>query len=209
MTPVEPFRFYTESHFAELTGLNVSNLPQLPATLREVPGSSVFYHTHQWFLSHHFEKPVVYNNFAVWVGEALREDAPSEKLAPTDTLAFTSARQLREAVVHENGEAGLRDRRQLRVRSRSHEHRALSPFRWRQDADGCGEFSRADREVRQCLGIREAQVTNPDFCRILQFCSRSYLTPLSCIGLRWQVSFKRERVYFPFLYSIRLMAAVS
>ncbi len=99
MSQVEPFRFYTERHLVELTGLNARNLPQLLGALREVPGSSVFYHTHQRFLSHHFEKPVVYNDFAVWVGEALREDALSEKLAVIDMASFTSVRQLREAIV--------------------------------------------------------------------------------------------------------------
>ena len=79
MDLVQPFRFSTERHLVELTGLKASDLSQLLASLREVPGSSVFYHTHQRFLSHHFEKPVVYNDFAVWVGEALRETALSER----------------------------------------------------------------------------------------------------------------------------------
>lgn len=99
MSGDEPFRFCTERHLVELTGLNARNLHQLLSALREVPGSSIFYHTHQRFLSHHFEKPVVYNDFAVWVGEALREDALSEKLAAIDMAAFTSVRQLREAIV--------------------------------------------------------------------------------------------------------------
>ncbi|MBZ5495343.1 MAG: DUF5752 family protein [Acidobacteriia bacterium] len=99
MNHPEPFRFYTERHLVELTGRNARTLPQLLAILREVPGSSVFYHTHQRFLTHHFEKPVVYNDFAVWVGEALREDALSEKLAAIDMLAFTSVRQLRDSIV--------------------------------------------------------------------------------------------------------------
>lgn len=99
MSECDAFRFCTERHLVELTGLKARNLPQLLAMLREVPGSSVFYHTHQRFLSHHFEKPVVYNDFAVWVGEALREDALSEKLAAIDMAAFTSVRQLREAIL--------------------------------------------------------------------------------------------------------------
>ena len=99
MDTVHPFHFFTESHLVELTGLSASDLVQLLAFLREVPGSSVFYHTHQRFLSHHFEKPVVYNDFAVWVGEALRENILSEKLAAIDMLAFTTVRQLRDAIV--------------------------------------------------------------------------------------------------------------
>lgn len=99
MIPVEPFRFYTERHLVELTGQRAQNIPQLLALLREVPGSSVFYHTHQQFLAHHFETPVVYNDFAVWAGDALREEALAEKLAAIDMLAFTSVRQLREAII--------------------------------------------------------------------------------------------------------------
>jgi hypothetical protein len=94
----QPFRFFTESHLVELTGLKATNLSQLLDMLREVPGSSVFYHTHQRFLSHHFEKPVVYNDFAIWVGEALRENVLSEKLAAIDMLAFTTVRQLRDTI---------------------------------------------------------------------------------------------------------------
>jgi hypothetical protein len=114
MKQVEPFRFTTELHLVELTGLTATNLAQLLDNLRIVPGSSIFYHTHQRFLSHHFETPIVYNDFAVWVGEALREDALSEKLAAIDMLAFTSVRQLREEIVSrvENylGEIGGRAR---------------------------------------------------------------------------------------------------
>jgi hypothetical protein len=99
MNSAGPFRFYTENHLVELTGRNANNLPQLLSILREVPGASIFYHTHQRFLSHHFEKPMVYNDFAVWVGEALRENALSEKLAALYMPAFNSVRQLREAIV--------------------------------------------------------------------------------------------------------------
>lgn len=99
MDQAEPFRFSTERHLVELTGLNARDLPQLLAILREVPGASVFHHTHQRFLSHHFEKPLVYNDFAVWVGEALREAALAEQLAAIDMFGFTSVRQIRESLL--------------------------------------------------------------------------------------------------------------
>ena len=99
MGQAEPFHFCTERHLVELTGLKARSLLQLLDFLREAPGSSVFYHTHQRFLSHHFEKPVVYNDFAIWVGEALRENALAEQLAAIDMLAFTSVRQIREALL--------------------------------------------------------------------------------------------------------------
>lgn len=99
MTQPQPFRFFTERRLVELTGLSARNLPELATILSTVSGASVFYHTHHEFLSHHFEKPVVYNDFAVWVREALQEDAVGERLAAVDLLAFTSIRQLREAIL--------------------------------------------------------------------------------------------------------------
>jgi Family of unknown function (DUF5752) len=99
MTQVEPFHFFTERRLVQLTGLSARNLPELATNVRSVSGSCIFYHTHHEFLSHHFEKPVVYNDFAVWVREALQENALAEKLGAIDLLSFTTVRQLREAIL--------------------------------------------------------------------------------------------------------------
>jgi hypothetical protein len=99
MDHVEPFHFCTERRLVQLTGRSARTLPELLSVLRDVPGSCIFYHTHHLFLSHHFEKPVVYNDFATWVSEALQEDALAEKLAAIDLMAFTSIRQLRETII--------------------------------------------------------------------------------------------------------------
>ena len=96
-----PFIFHTERRLVSLTGLRAYNLQQLMAILAEVPGSSVFYHTHHQFLSHHFEKPVVSNDFALWASTALLEEALAERLSAIDLRAFTSIRQLREALLSE------------------------------------------------------------------------------------------------------------
>ena len=99
MNHTEPFVFYTERRLVTLTGLRASNLNQLLGNLREVPGSSIFYHTHHMYLSHHFETPLFSNDFALWVSEALQEGALGEKLAAIDLLSFTSIRELREAII--------------------------------------------------------------------------------------------------------------
>ncbi len=99
MNPSPPFRFSTEQRLVELTGLSARNLSDLSAILHTVSGSSVFYHTHHGFLSHHFEKPIVYSDFAVWVSEALQEDGLAERLAAIDLLAFTTIRDLRESIL--------------------------------------------------------------------------------------------------------------
>ena len=99
MNHTERFVFYTERRLVALTGLRASNLGQLLGSLREVPGSSIFYHTHHVYLSHHFETPLFSNDFALWVTEALQEAALGEKLAVIDLLSFTSIRELREAII--------------------------------------------------------------------------------------------------------------
>ena len=99
MEHADEFHFYTERRLVQLTGQAAHTLPELLSVLRVISGSCIFYHTHHLFLSHHFEKPVVYNDFANWVSEALREDSLSEKLAAIDLLSFTAIRQLRDAIV--------------------------------------------------------------------------------------------------------------
>jgi Family of unknown function (DUF5752) len=95
----EPFRFYTEQRLVQLTGLKARTIRQLLVHLYKVPGSAIFYHTHQRFLEHHFEKPVVYNDFAIWVVDALQYDALGEKLGIIDLRDFTTVRQLRETII--------------------------------------------------------------------------------------------------------------
>lgn len=99
MIQVSRFHFYTERRLVALTGLRARTLPELLAILQEVPGSSIFYHTHHLFLSHHFEKPVVYNEFAIWISEALQEEALAERISAIDLRAFTSIRQLRNVLI--------------------------------------------------------------------------------------------------------------
>ncbi len=74
-------------------------MAELLAELRQAPGSSIFYHTHHRFLSHHFQKPVVYNDFAVWASTAVQAEMLSEKLAILDLRQFASIRQLRETII--------------------------------------------------------------------------------------------------------------
>jgi len=96
---IRPFEFFTERRLVALTAVKATTLPQLLTGLQEVTGASIFYHTHHQYLSHHFEKPVVYNDFALWVSEALQEQRLAEKLAAIDLLSFKTIRQLREAMI--------------------------------------------------------------------------------------------------------------
>ena len=82
MTQPDPFYFYTERRLVRLTGRRARTLAELMGHVEEVSGSSIFYHTHHLYLSHHFLKPVFYNDFANWAMDALQERELGEKLAP-------------------------------------------------------------------------------------------------------------------------------
>jgi hypothetical protein len=109
-----PFVFQTERRMVMLTGKSARNLVELLEHIREVSGSSIFYHTHHKYLSHHFEKPVFHSDFSSWVSLALLEEALSEKLVAIDILSFGSIRELREAIINtiESYLAEIGDRRQ-------------------------------------------------------------------------------------------------
>jgi len=99
MNSKDPFVFSTEWRLVSLTGRKASNLEELLKHLKEVTGSSIFYHTHQQYLAHHFEKPSFHNDFSIWVSQALLEERLAEQLASIDLLAFSSIRELREAII--------------------------------------------------------------------------------------------------------------
>ena len=99
MASDKSFAFHTELRLVALTGVKATTLHELRTELQKTPGSSIFYHTHQQYLAHNFQKPTYYNDFAVWAHDAIREEALAEKLASIDILAFTSIRELRDALV--------------------------------------------------------------------------------------------------------------
>ena len=99
MTDNSTFEFYTERRLIALTGITARNLDELLEGLEHIPGSSIFYHTHQQYLAHHFEKPLFFNDFALWISEALQLEVLAEQLAAIDLLSFTSIRALREEII--------------------------------------------------------------------------------------------------------------
>ena len=50
----EAFRFYSRLNLKEVTGIKASNLTELLAGLKKVPGSVIYYHTHNLLEEHHY-----------------------------------------------------------------------------------------------------------------------------------------------------------
>ena len=103
MTPLksskEPFRFYTRLHLSELTGLRATTIAQLLDSIKQVPGSCIYHHTHRFLQQHQYLSPEPPNDFAYWVTEVLGEDELGEKLASIDTVQFSAIRSLRERII--------------------------------------------------------------------------------------------------------------
>ena len=95
----EPFRFYSRLHLREVTGLKARDLTELLNTLKKVPGSVIYYHTHNFLEEHQYLIPEPANDFALWVSDELGDEVLGEKLASIDTFGFPTIAALRARIV--------------------------------------------------------------------------------------------------------------
>jgi hypothetical protein len=93
------FYFYTRLNLVELLGKQAKNLSALLDGIRQVPDSSIYYHTHRFLQQHHYLSPEPPNDFAFWVTNSLGLDGVGEKLASIDTVRFRSIGGLREKLL--------------------------------------------------------------------------------------------------------------
>jgi small-conductance mechanosensitive channel len=96
---IEPFRFHSRTYIKELTGLKAKNLRELVDTLKKVPDSVIYYHTHHFLEEHHYLIPEPSNDFAVWVNDVLGEEILGERLASVNTFEFPSFGVIKERIV--------------------------------------------------------------------------------------------------------------
>jgi len=95
-----PFQFYTSVKLRELTGRKARNLRELAETIKDVPGSVIYYHTHVFLQKHQSSSPEPPNDFAYWVSRVLGEYKLGEELASIDICEFSTIRELREKVIN-------------------------------------------------------------------------------------------------------------
>jgi len=93
-----PFIFYTRHNLTELLGIKAYNLSQLLKYIREVPGASIYHHTHRFLQIHLYLSPEPPNDFSYWVVNIMREDELAERLACIDVIQYSSIRELREKI---------------------------------------------------------------------------------------------------------------
>jgi small-conductance mechanosensitive channel len=95
----EPFYFNTQTHMAELTGMKVKNLYELMETVKKVPDSVIYYHTHHFLEEHQYLIPELSNDFSRWVRDALDNDVLAERLANLNIFELKSLDFFRDKLV--------------------------------------------------------------------------------------------------------------
>jgi hypothetical protein len=94
----DPFIFYTRHNLTELLGIKAANLSQLLKYIKEVPGSSIYHHTHRFLQIHLYLSPEPPNDFSYWVANMMREDELAERLSCIDIMQYSSIRELRDKI---------------------------------------------------------------------------------------------------------------
>lgn len=91
----EPFRFQTRFNLIELLGRRAATVRELADGIREVPGASIYHHTHRFLQQHHALSPEPPNDFAYWISGSLGLDDVGERLASVDTVRYRRVNDLR------------------------------------------------------------------------------------------------------------------
>jgi hypothetical protein len=94
-----PFVFVGCVELREILGQRAEDAKELADLLAQVPGGSVYYHTHGFFLRHRVFASAYTNDFATWVAGELKEPVLGEKLAMVDPFEFQDLEALREELV--------------------------------------------------------------------------------------------------------------
>lgn len=94
-----PFLFFTKLDLVETLGKKAKNLQEFLDLLKEVPPSSVYYHTHRYLRQHHFLSPEPPNDFAYWVRGMLGDRVLAERLFSLDILDFKNIEELRATLI--------------------------------------------------------------------------------------------------------------
>jgi len=95
-----PFQFYTSLTLKEVTGRKARNLRELVEIIKDIPGSSIYYHTHIFLQRHQSRSPDEPNAFANWVSNTLGEYKLGEQLASIDICYFSTIREIREKIIN-------------------------------------------------------------------------------------------------------------
>ena len=91
------FVFRRQLTQVELLGRRASNITELRRHLKEIPDSSIFYHTHRFLRQHVIRSPEPPNDFAYWIAKALGLARLGETLSSLPFASFRTVAEFRQA----------------------------------------------------------------------------------------------------------------
>ena len=94
-----PFLFYSRLNLIELTGLKAATIKELVEHLRNIPGTCIYHHTHNFVQQHQYLSPEPPNDFAYWASDVLGDRELGEKLASIDIMSHSSIHSIRQALM--------------------------------------------------------------------------------------------------------------
>lgn len=98
-TADKPFRFFARFVLTFATGRSARDLNELRAGIAELPDSVIYKHTYRFLAEHEALVPEPPSDFALWVSDALGDEALAERLGAVDTLSFSSLEALRREIL--------------------------------------------------------------------------------------------------------------
>ncbi len=93
----KPFVFRRQLTQVELLGRRAANLTELRRHMKEIPESSIYYHTHRSLRQHVSQSPEPPNDFAFWITKALGLSRMGEALSSLPFASFRSIAEIRQA----------------------------------------------------------------------------------------------------------------
>jgi len=96
---MNPFYFWTRVHLIKLLGLKAKNQTELLEGIKNVPLSSIYYHTHRFLQQHHYLSPEPPNDFAYWLTDILNLEKLGEAIASVNVIDFKKLKDLRSAFI--------------------------------------------------------------------------------------------------------------
>ena len=98
-TAQQSFVFIGYSELQEILGKEAEDEKRLVELIEEVPLDSIYYHTHSFFLRHHYIPGAYSNDFAQWVATQVRDLVLGERLSVVDPFEFKGLEGLREELI--------------------------------------------------------------------------------------------------------------
>jgi hypothetical protein len=95
----EAFAFFGCVELRQALDRTARDERELMDRLEEVPGGSIFYHTHGYFLRHRPVGMAYGNDFARWVAVDVRDQGLAERLALVDPFEWREIEDLREELI--------------------------------------------------------------------------------------------------------------